>query len=185
MATGSCAVIVEFEDLKLGEPLLITLNCDQSSEYFEYYLRKELQRKSRVPPIDQHIDKISNDKYKLKIRNRGNFASLTVHGHFEDEYHLQIDPEDTVIDLKCLLSPLIDANPEYIQLNYNTIRRLKDDENLIKSNCLSPSVKIMWWLEIENINNKNKSKSQRTESPIYRATSHLVGVHPLYPNMAT
>ena len=39
-----------------------------------------------------------------------------------------------------LLAPLIDANPDCIELNYNTERKLRDDENVMDSNCLSSDI---------------------------------------------
>eukprot|EP01083_Nonionella_stella_P151258 483037_1 len=171
---STCAVTIEFEDLAMGEPVSVTVDCAKSSPYFEYRLRKALHRKKRVPPISQRISQTKDNSYKLAVRNRNTANALTVYGHAFDEYQLMIDNEDKVIDLKFLLAPLIDTQPEYIQLNYNTLRRLNDSENLIQSNCLSPSIKVMWWLEIEN--------KKGNETPIYRSVSHLTKVHPSYTN---
>eukprot|EP01084_Bolivina_argentea_P037314 69001_1 len=171
---ATCTLTITFEDLRLGEPLVISLNCSKSSPYFEYYLRRELHRRKRVSPIKQQLEEINSNTYKLIIRERNPINQLTVHGHHYDEYILNIDNNDTIIDLKFLLAPLIDTKPEYIQFNYNTLRKLNDNENVIKANCLSPNIVIMWWLEFENQN--------PNESPIYRSVSHFVKMHSEYQN---
>eukprot|EP01084_Bolivina_argentea_P153739 268041_1 len=174
----TCKVTIEFADpSEYGEPVELSLNCSRSSPYFPYFLRRKLQKAKRIPCIEHKLEEITSNRFKFTRKERNNLNQLTIYGHHDDEYNLQIDNNDTVIDIKFLLAALIDAKPDYIQLNYNTMRRLNDSENIIKLNGLSSSIKIMWWLEIENQN--------QNESPIIRSVSHLAGIHPSYPDMAT
>ena len=104
-----CEVHVTFEDVLLGEPLSVQVNCSESSRLFPYYLRQQLHALKRVPPFKQSISKVSDGAYSLKIRDRPakNLIPYTIHGHFLDEYDIFIDKNDTVMDVKFLLAPLV------------------------------------------------------------------------------
>eukprot|EP01084_Bolivina_argentea_P059633 108922_1 len=174
----STRITVSFTDTMLSEPIICDVPCVENDRKFPYILRRTLHKLKRISPINQVINKVGDNEYQLTMRRRADTLSkLTIHGHAANEYDVYIDKDDTVIDLKFLLSPLIDAKPEYIQLNYNTERRLQDNENVIKSNLLSSEIIIMFWLELDNPN------AAKGESPIYRSVSHLLGFNPRYPNM--
>ena len=84
-----------------------------------------------------------------------------------------------MFDVKYLLSPLVNngSAAEHIQMNFNTVRRLHDDEGVVAAGCLSESVVIMFWFEMENEN--------ANESPVYQSVSKLLTTNPLYPDIAT
>eukprot|EP01084_Bolivina_argentea_P040501 74848_1 len=178
---NSCVVHVSFEDVLLGEPTLIQLNCNESSRLFSHCLRQQIQDIKRVPPFEQKITKVSALTYSVKMRKRdpSQLAPLTIHGHNYDEYRIMIDKTDTVLDIKYILSPLVNngQNVHNIQLNFNTIRRLKDDENMYDTGCLSPAIRIMFWFEFEN--------ESKGETPIYQSVAKLLTTNPLYPDLGT
>eukprot|EP01084_Bolivina_argentea_P038773 71690_1 len=176
----STKVKVSFTDSLLNHPLVVSVPYAENSRNFLYSLRRILNKEKRIAPINQTIKKVGDKEYTLTVRKRSdNLNRLTIHGHQVNEYDVYVDDNDSIMDIKFLLAPLIDAKPEYIQLNYNTSRRLSDDENVIKSNCLSSDIVIMFWLEIPN------PDSDKGESCIYRACSHLTTINPLYPDMGT
>ena len=139
---------IDFEDTILGESIEIELECRDDDPFFDFYLRREIQKLKRVSPTMQILTKLGSHKYSLKLKDETSVLSkLVVYGHIHDEYVLMVHPDDLVIDLKFKLAPLIDSKPEYIQMNYNTLRRLNNTENVMQSKCLIDSVVIMWWLE--------------------------------------
>eukprot|EP01084_Bolivina_argentea_P153738 268038_1 len=182
---NSCKVYISFEDVLLGEPVQVTLKCTESSRLFPYYLRRKIHDIKRVPPFEQKITKIETLNYSVKIRERNplQLYPLTIHGHHMDEYHLQMDKNDRVIDIKFLLSPLVNNshNAEDIQLNFNTIRRLEDNEIMYDTNCLSSSIRIMFWFEKIN----EKDVLNINETPIYQSVSKLLTINPLYQDVGT
>ena len=186
MPKESTRVKVTFTDTLLADDIAIDVPCLENSRAFPYVLRRTLNKEKRVSPINQRIKKIGDGFYELTIRRRSKSLSLlTIHGSSNNEYDVYIDPNDTIFDCKILLSALIDTKPENIQLNYNTERRLNDDENVIKSNCLSSDIVIMFWLELPNKNAINKKTGKLYESPIIRSQPHLLNINPLYPDMGT
>ena len=181
----STRIKVTFTDTILASDIAIDVPCKENAREFPYVLRRVLNKEKRVAPINQSIAKIGEKLYQLTVRRRASSLSmLTIYGHSNNEYDVYVDPNDTVFDIKLLLAPLIDSKPEYIQLNYNTQRRLKDDENVMKSNLLSDDIVIMFWLELPNKKAISKDGTI-TESPIIRSVTDLLNINPLYPDMGT
>ena len=182
---NKCKVYVKFESeshqIRLGEGTIFTLNCSADSRLFPYLLRRKLHEVKRIPPYEQEWTKLSSSsnklEYKVKHRERdqSQLLPLTIHGHHGNECKLQIDRKDRVIDIKFMLSPLAGSEAENIQLNYNTMRRLNDDEVMFDTDCLKPSIVIMFWFEFAN---KNPG-----ESPIYQSVPKLIDINPIYPNV--
>lgn len=121
---------------------------------------------------------------KIRHRDPSKLRPLTVHGHHMDEYHVQVHPDDTVLDLKYILSPLVNNGnaASNIQMNFNTVRRLHDDELVVKAGCLSPTVVIMYWFEMEN---ESDGARKGMETPIYQSVAKLQTTNPLFPDIAT
>ena len=121
---------------------------------------------------------MSQNKQNINIgrRKRGPvFRELTVYGHHYDEYQLMIDEKDSVLSLKYMLAPLIDAKAEHIGINYNTERLFKDNEIIYETQAFDNSIRIMWWLQLENPN--------PNETKIIRSITHLVRSNPLWPTV--
>lgn len=93
----------------MGEPKLVTIGCKETSPLFPYYLRQKIHTLKRVPPFQQKITKLSDESYSMKIRERNGktLMPLTIHGHYFDKYIVHIDKQDTVMDVKFLLAPLV------------------------------------------------------------------------------
>ena len=88
----------------------------------------------------------------MRQRDASKLRPLTIHGHAMDEYHVMVHPDDTVQDLKYLVSPLVNngSNAQNIQFNFNTVRRLEDSENVVAAGCLASNIVVMFWFEMEN-----------------------------------
>ena len=175
----SARIEITFEDKILGDPILLDVPCNVNSPFFEYSLKKEIHLTKKVQPFAQLLTKIDDYSYQLKqkIRDPLLLKPLTVYGHNFDEYNVMVSPNDNVMDLKFLLSPLNATKPEYIQFNFNTVRRLNDNENVINAGCLDSKIRLMWWIEEPNPN--------KNESPVYKTVPQLLTINPLYPDYGT
>lgn len=133
-------VCVEFgvglRDLRVHVPKLVDAVCTLKRAIFEETGR---------PPVEQRLKLIAGtDSFSLQnavrcdFRQRQPSINVKIHNVNQHDYETMVDKNDSVLDLKFLISDLVKANPEYIRLFLNDIPLSDDNLPLSQTGTLDP-----------------------------------------------
>eukprot|EP01083_Nonionella_stella_P028488 78456_1 len=112
------------------------------------YLKWKIYQTVGWPPVDQRLQLLAEtDKFNVyndvicKRRTRNPNTSVTIFSKNSDEYDVLVDVEDSVLDLKFLLSEITQAPPESIRLWVNSAL-LPDNQTLQSCGVFSADVRL-------------------------------------------